>query len=391
MEDGLFSWTGSIHFHVARRVLMQPDPGNKDNSIPLVGTQVFSAEEELKHIRKKYDDLCRQMDEILMETMERSNRIVMETEISNLIMNQVFNASNDGIWAIDRNFRVIRINSRLMDLLGLPAKDIVGMKCYDLLQGACRAQEQCPMERIADGERMVEQEKNLTFSGRMIPFMVTSTPLSNLEQSTIGLVETFADITERKNAEKRLQQANRELERLATEDGLTKLFNRRHFDQYLEVEWRRQARAHGQIALIMCDVDYFKSYNDHYGHQAGDTCLRSVANCIRKRVRRPSDLIARYGGEEFAIVAPETDIKGALHIAEMIRHELLQIGIPHNHSSVAPCITMSCGVAAMFPSNSTKPQTLIQRADQALYRAKQKGRNCVISYHELAVHPISVA
>jgi diguanylate cyclase (GGDEF)-like protein len=248
------------------------------------------------------------------------------------------------------------------------------------------------MEKIAEGERMVEQEKSLSFgSGQTIPFMVTSTPLCNLEQSNIGLVETFTDITERKIADGRLQQANRQLERLATEDGLTNLFNRRRFDQYLDVEWRRQARTHNQIALIMCDVDYFKNYNDHYGHQAGDACLRSVANCIRKRVRRPSDLIARYGGEEFAIVMPETDIKGAWHIAEMVRQELLKMRIPHNHSSVAPCVTISCGIAAMFPSNSTQPQMLIQRADQALYRAKQKGRNCVVSYHELAVHPVSVA
>jgi diguanylate cyclase (GGDEF)-like protein/PAS domain S-box-containing protein len=370
---------------------MEPDPEGKDNTIPLLGTQVFNAEEELRLIRKKYDDLCSQMDEILMETMERSNRIVMETEISNLIMNQVFNASNDGIWAVDRNFRVIRINRKLMDLLGIPAKEIVGSKCYDLLNGVCREQGQCPMERITEGERMVEQERTLTFrSGSTIPFMVTSTPLSNLEQSTIGVVETFTDITERKSAERRLQQANRELERLATEDGLTKLFNRRHFDQYLDVEWRRQARAQDQISLIMCDVDYFKKYNDHYGHQAGDACLRSLANCIRKRVRRPGDLIARYGGEEFAIIMPETDIKGTWHIAEMIRQELLNMRIPHNHSSVAPCVTISCGIASMFPSNSTKPQMLIQRADQALYRAKQKGRNCVVSYHELVAPPVSV-
>src|SRR5512136_2722460 len=131
---------------------MEPDSENKENAAPLLGLQVFNAEEELNRIRKKYDDLCRQMDEILMETMERSNRIVMETEISNLIMSQVFNASNDGIWAVDRNFRVIRINRKLLDLLGLPAKEVIGSKCHDLLNGLCKGQE-CPMERIASGER----------------------------------------------------------------------------------------------------------------------------------------------------------------------------------------------------------------------------------------------
>ncbi len=371
---------------------MESDLKDKQNITRLPESQLFKTEQELKLLQKKYDDLCGQMDEILTETMERSNRIVMETEISNLIMNQVFNASNDGIWAVDKNFKVIRINSKLLDLLGLPAKEVVGSKCYDLLMGLCCGKEGCPMERITKGERMVEQEKVLTFrSGNAVPFMITSTPLSSLDQSTIGLVETFTDITERKNAERRLQQANRELERLATEDGLTKLYNRRHFDQYLGMEWRRQIRAHNQIALIMCDVDFFKKYNDHYGHQAGDACLRSVADSIRKRVRRSADLIARYGGEEFAIVMPETDIIGAHHIAEMIRHELLLLRIPHIRSSVAPCVTISCGIASMFPSANTKPQTLIQRADQALYRAKAKGRNCVVSFQELTVHPVSVA
>ena len=266
-----------------------PDSADKLKIIHLTPPG-FSVEEELNRIRKKYDDLCQQMDEILMETMERSNRIVMESEISNLIMNQVFNASNDGIWAIDRNFRVIRVNKKLIDLLQKPINEIIGGKCYDLFQEQCRNQEKCPMERIIKGEHMVEQEKTLSRSAseREIPFLVTSTPLSSLDQSIIGLVETFADITERKRAEQVLQLANRELERLATEDGLTKLSNRRRFDEYLEQEWRRQSRAQGQISLIMCDVDFFKYYNDQYGHQAGDACLKSVADAIRKRVGRPA-------------------------------------------------------------------------------------------------------
>jgi diguanylate cyclase (GGDEF)-like protein/PAS domain S-box-containing protein len=371
---------------------MESDLENKQDAASLLESQSPSVEQELELLKKKYDDLCGQMDGIMMETMERSNRIVLESEISNIIINQVFNASNDGIWAVDKNFKVIRVNSKLLDLLGLPAKEVLGSKCYDLFMGLCRGEEGCPMERIAAGERMVEQEKVLTFrSGKEIPFMVTGTPLSGLDQSTIGMVETFTDITERKNAQKRLQQSNRELERLATEDGLTKLYNRRHFDYYLNMEWRRQIRANNQIALIMCDVDFFKKYNDQYGHQAGDACLQLVADSIRTCVNRSTDLIARYGGEEFAIVMPETDIDGARHIAEMIQHELLLLRIPHSRSSVAPYVTISCGIDSMFPSANTKPQTLIQRADQALYRAKKKGRNCVVLFHELAAHPLSVA
>jgi diguanylate cyclase (GGDEF)-like protein/PAS domain S-box-containing protein len=345
----------------------------------------FGAEEELKLIRKKYDDLSRQIDDILAETMERSNRIIMEAEISNLIMNQVFNASNDGIWAIDRNYRVIRVNKKLLDLLHRPAEEVIGSKCHDLFPEACHGPEKCPMERIINGEPIVEQERTFTFgSGKSIPFMMTYTPLSGLDQITIGLVETFADITERKRAEEVLQFANRELERLATEDSLTKLSNRRRFDEYMEVEWRRQARAHNQISLIMSDVDFFKKFNDQYGHQAGDSCLRSVADAIRKKVGRPGDLIARYGGEEFAIVMPETDITGARRVAENIRQELTKKRIPHSQSSVAPYVTISCGIASAFPRKDTKPQMLVERADQGLYRAKHQGRNRVVVFEDEA-------
>jgi diguanylate cyclase (GGDEF)-like protein/PAS domain S-box-containing protein len=336
-------------------------------------------EEELRQIRKKYDDFNRQMDEILTVTMERSNRIIMETEIANIIMSQVFNASNDGIWAVDKNYKVIRVNKKLLDLLDKPARAVMGSKCYALFPEGCPGHGQCPMEKIMNGDPMVEQERTLrAASGRNIPFLVTSTPLFSLDQSVIGLVETFTDITERKHTERVLQRANQELERLATEDGLTKLSNRRRFDEYLELEWRRQARAHNQISLIMSDVDFFKKYNDQYGHQAGDLCLKSVASAMKKGVLRPSDLIARYGGEEFAIIMPETDIKGAWHIAEGIREELARKRIRHSQSSVAPYVTISCGIASMFPRSDSRPQTLIQRADQGLYRAKQRGRNCIV-------------
>jgi diguanylate cyclase (GGDEF)-like protein len=146
----------------------------------------------------------------------------------------------------------------------------------------------------------------------------------------------------------------------------------------MQLEWRRQARTQGQISLIMCDVDFFKAYNDEYGHQAGDACLRSVADAIRKKVGRPADLIARYGGEEFAIVMPETSIPGALKVAENIRQELAKQRIPHCRSSAAPWVTISCGVASMFPTATNGPQTLIARADHGLYRAKQQGRNRVV-------------
>jgi two-component system, cell cycle response regulator len=345
----------------------------------------LSTEDELKRVRKQYAELCNQMDSIMMKTIERYNQIIMDSEISNLIMGQVFNASNDGIWAVDKNYKVIRANKKFLDLLNRSADEVIGHKCYELFPEACKNTAQCSMKKIMDGEIMVEQERILTFeSKKTIPFMVTTTPLSSLDQSIIGLVETFADITERKNAERVLQLANQQLERLATEDSLTKVSNRRRFDEYLEIEWSRQARAGAPISLIMCDVDFFKKYNDHYGHQAGDACLKSVAGAIQKRVGRSGDLIARYGGEEFAIVMPDTDLRSALHVAENIREELRMQQIPHDGSSVDSFVTLSCGVASMIPTVNVTPQMLIEKADQGLYRAKRQGRNRVAIFDAAA-------
>jgi diguanylate cyclase (GGDEF)-like protein len=164
---------------------------------------------------------------------------------------------------------------------------------------------------------------------------------------------------------------------LAAEDGLTHMPNRRTFDDYIEREWRRQARSQKPISLILCDVDFFKNYNDTYGHQAGDACLRAVAQSIKSTVRRAGDLAARYGGEEFVIVMPDTDSKGVWHVADKIRRHLEQVGIPHSKSKAASVVTISCGIATVIPSNASSPQMLIENADRGLYRAKSQGRNCV--------------
>jgi diguanylate cyclase (GGDEF)-like protein/PAS domain S-box-containing protein len=338
----------------------------------------IGVEEKLKNFKRKYDELTSQVDDLLSETMERSNRIFMDAEVSNLIASQVFNASNDGIWAIDSNYKVIRVNNKLLELLHKRAEEVIGHKCQEFFPDFCSNHDICPRSKIFKGEPIVYQERTLTsVTGNPIILMVTFTQLSNLEGTAIGMVETFTDITERKRAELELQQAYRKLEQLAAEDGLTKLSNRRSFDEYLEKEWRRQTRSQKPISLIMCDVDFFKNYNDSYGHQAGDACLRSVARAIQNKVRRAGDLAARYGGEEFAIVMPETDLKGAWHVADQIRRDLAEMKIPKSRSDATSFVTISCGIATMIPSNENSPQMLIENADQGLYRAKNKGRNCV--------------
>jgi diguanylate cyclase (GGDEF)-like protein/PAS domain S-box-containing protein len=175
-----------------------------------------------------------------------------------------------------------------------------------------------------------------------------------------------------------LEVANRELAQLAFLDGLTKVGNRRHFDEYLQQEWRRLARQQLPLALIFCDVDNFKPFNDTYGHQAGDECLRQVANAIQESVRRSGDLVARYGGEEFAVILPATASEGGFHIAEVIRNQIKSLAIPNVNSQVHPYITVSLGVGWCIPDSAGSPTTLIGAADEALYQAKAAGRDRTI-------------
>lgn len=171
-----------------------------------------------------------------------------------------------------------------------------------------------------------------------------------------------------------LRSANRELERLSRVDGLTGAYNRRHFDQLLEEEWRRMARANRPLCLVMCDIDYFKKYNDTHGHQAGDRCIRAAAKTIRAHLRRPSDLCARYGGEEFALVLPETGAEAGRELAETIRKAIREQPLPDD---AGRGITMSFGVAACVPEEGTDASALLRKADEALYRSKGDGRNRV--------------
>jgi len=172
-----------------------------------------------------------------------------------------------------------------------------------------------------------------------------------------------------------LASANRELEKLSRQDGLTGIANRRYFDSYLVTEVRRGARERQSLSLILSDVDHFKAFNDCYGHQAGDDCLRRVAAALSSAGRRPADLAARYGGEEFAMVLPGTVLEGAVDVAQAVSRVIESLGIPHERSAVNAKVTLSQGIVSLTPEKETSSEDLIQRADQALYLAKQQGRN----------------
>lgn len=198
-------------------------------------------------------------------------------------------------------------------------------------------------------------------------------PIKTTKGFMLGTI--LRDVTTYKQAEVALQRANEELRRLAALDGLTMIANRRHFDDYLEHMWQQAAHVQDPLSLILVDIDYFKRYNDTYGHQAGDDCLKQVAQTIKKAVKRTDDLVARYGGEEFAVILPHTKLVGAFMVAQTIQERLTRLQLPHAGSEVSDYITLSIGIATLIPSATTLPEKLIALADEALYKAKAGGRN----------------
>jgi len=192
-----------------------------------------------------------------------------------------------------------------------------------------------------------------------------------LEQLTVQV----AIAIQQAELHEQLQAANRELKQLAISDGLTQIANRRHFNQSLQKEWKRLTREQLPLSIILCDIDYFKLYNDTYGHLAGDTCLQQVARVLRRATQRPADLAARYGGEEFVVMLPNTDLAGAIRVTESVRSQIRRLAIAHVNSPVKPRVTLSFGVVSAIPHGDVSPESLIRAADLALYRAKALGRD----------------
>ena len=197
-----------------------------------------------------------------------------------------------------------------------------------------------------------------------------------------GRIEIEEELREEKD---KVEDLAKKLLMISTQDGLTGISNRRHFDEFLANEWGRAARSSSPISLILCDIDNFKAYNDHYGHQKGDKCLCRIASILSDCARRGGDLAARYGGEEFAIILSDTNIADALLVARQLHAGICEQAIPHAASDVDNIVTASFGVATIVPNKDIPSSQLISIADKALYKAKQSGRNQVVSSELTAV------
>jgi diguanylate cyclase (GGDEF)-like protein len=214
-------------------------------------------------------------------------------------------------------------------------------------------------------------------------FETTSRSIRDLKENIIEIISVSRDITKRKLLEIQMNEANELLLKLSLTDGLTGIANRRAFDETLEREWKLAARLGQPVSLLLCDIDFFKPFNDTYGHQAGDICLQKVADAIKSTLLRPNDFVARYGGEEFSVILPNMDREGAQQVSDVIRLFIEGLQIPHITSNLSDkkIVTLSIGLVTIFPSPLISQYILVDQADKALYQAKSDGRNRVAVYN----------
>lgn len=345
-------------------------------------TKPFQAEEVLARVKthltlqKIQHQLQEQNAQLQQEIQQRKNAEEILYQ-SRALLASVLNSSLDGVMAFQSvrdgqgtivDFQWLVANPVAAKTLGLAGDDLIGKHLLGHLPGV---QE----EGLFDGYVSVVEtgeilNKELYYDQESIRgwLHIVAVKLGD------GLAVTFRDITKRKQMELALA-------RQANLDGLTQIANRRCFDDQFGKEWRRCLREHQPLALIFCDIDYFKPYNDTYGHQMGDECLIKIAAALSRAAKRPGDLMARYGGEEFIAILPYTEDNGALRVAEALREEIRQLQIPHESSDVNPYVTLSIGIASTVPTQHNTPHALLADVDKAMYTAKQTGRNC-IKVHE---------
>jgi len=337
---------------------------------------ILKLQKENQTLLKSNEDL--QQTQLSYEKIiGENNTSLLHSDMARMELEQIFSAYTDPMWVLQEDGCIIRANNAMLRMLDKTAEEVIGEPCltffdYDLCQ-----QMSWPLKNRSNKEPIESDVhlSNLTTENNF--YLLTTAPLITIDGSP-GIVAQFKDITSRKQAEKELEKANIALEKLALVDGLTQIANRRCFDDTLENEWQRLKRTDQPISLLLGDIDYFKKFNDNYGHQAGDDCLREVGKALAGSALRPADLVARYGGEEFVLLLPDIASEGALKVAERVIEAIRALQIPHQASDVSNTVTISIGASTLIPTEDQEPASLIAMADEALYRAKEQGRNRVL-------------
>ncbi len=310
-------------------------------------------------------------------TKDRAAILIIDDSPLNIeLLNQLLNDDYDVFFATTGEKGLELARDRKPDLILL---DIMmpGMDGYQVCMSlkASEPTRQIPVIFITAMSSIEEEARGLEVGAIDYITKPISPPIVKIRVRNHLELKRHSDMLELVGEE--LARKNRQLEVLARQDGLTGLANRRFFDEALDAEIRRAIRSRKPLSLILCDIDFFKRYNDHYGHLAGDDCLRAIGTLLRRLFQRGGDLPARYGGEEFAVILPNTPADNALFLAENLCREMYKLAVPHNFSDASEYVTLSVGVVSdtVFQTHST--EWFIDQADTALYRSKNLGRNRV--------------
>lgn len=333
------------------------------------GAPVFHPNGEVSFVQVVVKDVTPEV-----ESRNAFNRLEKETS-------EILESAPIGIYQADNEGRLLMANPEMAWMLGYESAEALVAEVNDIAIQVFAETEKAEefLFELYEAEQLNRFRSTLRKrNGATFWALSYAQTVRNNGGRICGFYGFAIDISHTVRTEDALKQVNEELRLSSIQDGLTKIPNRRRFDEVLKVEWRRLFRERQVLSVIICDIDFFKLYNDSYGHQSGDTCLQSVARTIAATLKRPSDLAARYGGEEFALVLPNTDVAGALHVAEEVRKAVRDLEIPHKASKIDTCITLSLGVGGWVPGPDSSPDELLRSADKALYAAKEQGRNrCV--------------
>ncbi len=326
----------------------------------------------------------------LLDVTEET-RAFKQLEERETFLSTILDTVGDGLVVSDAKGRILNVTPPLCRMYGYGESELVGQNISMLIGGHDRMRHEGyvsqhiarPVKKLFG--RMVEGE-GVRRDGTSFPVEVTIT--ETVREGNVLFVGTIRDISERRatlaelrqqqgkteEANRQLKLVNEELEFMSTHDNLTGLPNRHYFDGFSTRLWRRAMRHEEPVAILMLDIDYFKRYNDHYGHLAGDACLRRIGELLGRMIHRPDDVVARFGGEEFIVMLGNTGTEGATHVADAILDQLRSAGIPHVQSEHGT-VTLSIGLVVVVPGKGARLEHWLQQADEALYRAKTAGRN----------------
>ncbi|KJY82204.1 diguanylate cyclase [Vibrio galatheae] len=323
------------------------------------------------------------MQKNLRDEMEKRKDTEAALAQRDTILQNILESSPDSIGIFNENMVYQACNLPFVKALGIADVDeLIGKRLQDVIPGDTYT-------RFSDTDNKVLYEgKSLRYIDRVINsdghstwYDVVKSPFRDPASGTNGVLIMARDVSERYLAEQKLEAANQELERLSFVDGLTQISNRRRFDEQLETLWYLHIREQQPLTVMLCDIDYFKGYNDRYGHQRGDEALNKVAQVFQKVLSRSTDCVARYGGEEFGFILPNTTVEGALLVADRIHTEVRNLAIEHESSKVSEVVTVSIGLVSIIPQRLDLSETIVALADSALYQAKANGRNQTCVHH----------